>query len=337
LISLDGVKGDLVARARAVRARILNWTGIPCGIGIGPTKTLAKLANHIAKTAERKPGSYPARFAQVCDLTSATDLEHEALLQATDVGEVWGVGGRIGAQLRDLGVKTVWDLARMDPQVVRQRWSVVLERTVQELKGVSCIQLDDVPPPKQQIACTRSFGTAVRDLASLKEAVSEFAGRAAEKLRGQNSLAGEVLVFIRTSPFRKVPQYSRSHVQPLVRPSADTRQIVGAALEGLGKIFRPGFDYAKAGVMLMDISSASQVQAELGFDDPEQTLPSTPQRDPQRLMAALDAVNQRWGKHTMKLGSNRLNPQVPRGWVMKQERRTPRYTTLWEEMPLVRA
>jgi DNA polymerase V len=337
LISLDGVKGDLVARARAVRARILNWTGIPCGIGIGPTKTLAKLANHIAKTAERKPGSYPARFAQVCDLTSATDLEHEALLQATDVGEVWGVGGRIGAQLRDLGVKTVWDLARMDPQVVRQRWSVVLERTVQELKGVSCIQLDDVPPPKQQIACTRSFGTAVRDLASLKEAVSEFAGRAAEKLRSQNSLAGEVLVFIRTSPFRKVPQYSRSHVQPLVRPSADTRQIVGAALEGLGKIFRPGFDYAKAGVMLMDISSASQVQTELGFDDPEQTLPSTPQRDPQRLMAALDAVNQRWGKHTMKLGSNRLNPQVPRGWVMKQERRTPRYTTLWEEMPLVRA
>ena len=225
----------------------------------------------------------------------------------------------------------------MDPQVVRQRWSVVLERTVQELKGVSCIQLDDVPPPKQQIACTRSFGTAVRDLASLKEAVSEFAGRAAEKLRGQNSLAGEVLVFIRTSPFRKVPQYSRSHVQPLVRPSADTRQIVGAALEGLGKIFRPGFDYAKAGVMLMDISSASQVQAELGFDDPDQTLPPTPQRDPQRLMAALDAVNQRWGKHTMKLGSNRLNPQAPRGWVMKQERRTPRYTTLWEEMPLVRA
>jgi DNA polymerase V len=336
-IGLDGVKGDLVARARAVRARILNWTGIPCGIGIGPTKTLAKLANHIAKTAERKPGSYPARFAQVCDLTSATDLEREALLQATDVGEVWGVGGRIGAQLRELGVKTVWDLARMDPQVVRQRWSVVLERTVQELKGVSCIQLDDVPPPKQQIACTRSFGTAVRDLASLKEAVSEFAGRAAEKLRSQNSLAGEVLVFIRTSPFRKVPQYSRSHVQPLVRPSADTRQIVGAALEGLGKIFRPGFDYAKAGVMLMDISSASQVQTELGFDDPEQTLPSTPQRDPQRLMAALDAVNQRWGKHTMKLGSNRLNPQVPRGWVMKQERRTPRYTTLWEEMPLVRA
>jgi DNA polymerase V len=177
----------------------------------------------------------------------------------------------------------------------------------------------------------------VRDLASLKEAVSEFAGRAAEKLRSQNSLAGEVLVFIRTSPFRKAPQYSRSHVQPLVRPSADSREIVGAALEGLGKIFRPGFDYAKAGVMLMDISSASQVQAELGFDDPEQTLPSAPQRDPQRLMAALDAVNQRWGKHTMKLGSNRLSPQTPRGWVMKQERRTPRYTTLWEEMPLVRA
>jgi DNA polymerase V len=345
-IGLYGVKGDLVARARAVRSRILNWTGIPCGIGIGPTKTLAKLANHIAKTAERKTGSYAAKFAQVCDLSGATPDERQALLQATEVGEVWGVGGRIGAQLRELGIQTVWDLAQMDPHVVRQRWSVVLERTVQELKGVPCIQLDDVPPPKQQIACTRSFGSSVRDLPSLMEAVLEFASRAGEKLRAQDSLAGEVLVFIRTSPFRKVPQYSRSHVQPLGSPTADSRAIVRAAHEGLKKIFRQGFEYAKAGVMLMDISSASQVQTELAFDAPggEQADGSHrrgsrqhPQRDPQRLMAALDAVNQRWGKHTMKLGSNRLNVEAPSGWVMKQERRTPRYTTQWSDMPVVRA
>ena len=341
-IDLQGVKGDLVARARAVRARILAWTGIPCGIGIAPTKTLAKLANHIAKTAERKPGSYPDKFAQVCDLASTAPEELQALLEATDVGEVWGVGGRIGAQLRELGVKTAGDLARMEPQQVRQRWSVVLERTVQELRGVACMSLDDVPPPKQQIACTRSFGSAVRDHGQLAEAVSEFAVRASEKLRQQDSLASEVLVFIRTSPFRKLPQYSKSHVQPLVRPSADSREIVGAALDGLKRIYRPGFDYAKAGVMLMDLSSAHQVQAELCFDagpgiEPAPGAGQTAHRDPQRLMAALDAVNQRWGKHTMKLGSNRLNPQAPRGWVMKQERRTPRYTTLWEEMPFVRA
>jgi DNA polymerase V len=340
-IDLQGVKGDLVARARAVRARILAWTGIPCGIGIAPTKTLAKLANHIAKTAERKPGSYPDKFAQVCDLASTAPEELQALLEATDVGEVWGVGGRIGAQLRELGVKTVGDLARMEPQQVRQRWSVVLERTVQELRGVACMSLDDVPPPKQQIACTRSFGSAVRDHGQLAEAVSAFAVRASEKLRQQDSLASEVLVFIRTSPFRKLPQYSKSHVQPLVRPTADSREIVGAALDGLKRIYRPGFDYAKAGVMLMDLSSAHQVQAELCFDggpgiEPAPGAGQTAHRDPQRLMAALDAVNQRWGKHTMKLGSNRLT-QAPRGWVMKQERRTPRYTTQWEEMPLVRA
>ena len=348
-IGLHGVPGDLAARARAVRARILRWMGVPCGVGIAPTKTLAKLANHIAKTAERKPGSYPARYAQVCDLSAAVPQELRALLQATDVGEVWGVGGRIRAQLEALGIRTVWDLARMDPQVVRQRWSVVLERTVQELRGVPCLGLDDVPAPKQQIACTRSFGSAVRELAPLAEAVSEFATRAAEKLRQQGSLAGEVLVFIRTSPFRPVPQYSRSHVQPLGTPTADTRRIVGAALDGLKKIHRRGFDYAKAGVMLMDITSASQAQAELCFDKGEgqggaapggpgahRDLTPAPARDPQRLMAALDAVNQRWGRQTMKLATNRQG-QAPRGWTMKQERRTPRYTTQWDEMPVVRA
>jgi DNA polymerase V len=352
-IALQGVKGDLAARARAVRSRILRWTGIPCGIGIGPTKTLAKLANHIAKTAERKPGSYPERFAQVCDLSTASPQAVEALLRTTDVGEVWGVGGRIGAQLQALGVTTVWDLSRMDPQVVRKRWSVVLERTVLELRGTACLGLDDVPSAKQQIACTRSFGSAVRDLNALTEAVTAFATRAAEKLRGQDSLAGEVLVFIRTSPFRQVPQYSRSHVQPLVTPTADTRRITSAALEGLRRIFRPGFDYAKAGVILMDLSSATQVQGEMDFGTAAEEgsspptaaagamssttgIPASPRRDPQRLMAAMDAVNQRWGKQTMKLGTHRLD-QAPRAWVMKQERRTPRYTTQWEEMPLVRA
>ena len=222
-----------------------------------------------------------------------------------------------------------------------------------------------MPSAKQQIACTRSFGSAVRDLNALTEAVTAFATRAAEKLWGQGSLAGEVLVFIRTSPFRQVPQYSRSHVQPLVTPTADTRRITAAALEGLRSVFRPGFDYAKAGVMLMDLSSATQVQGEMDFGMAVEesgfmsdaltgatpgvatsvatgptagvsASPAPPRRDPQRLMAAMDAVNQRWGKHTMKLGTHRLD-QAPRAWQMKQERRTPRYTTQWEEMPLVRA
>ena len=165
----------------------MQWVGIPCGIGIGATKTLAKLANHIAKTAERKPGSYPEHLSQVCDLTALSKTEFESVLGATAVNEVWGVGPRITKQLVAGGINTVLDLVRLDPALVRGRWSVVLERTVRELQGVQCIDLDHSPAPKKEIACTRSFGHPVTELVQLNEAVSEFASRATEKLRKQSS------------------------------------------------------------------------------------------------------------------------------------------------------
>ena len=188
-ISLQGLRGDLITRSHAIRARIHQWVGIPCGIGIGHTKTLAKLANHIAKTAERKPGSYPAELAQVCNLTTLPAQDLDDVLASTLVEEVWGVGRKIGAQLHQCGVHTVLDLARLDPAMVRRRWSVVLERTVRELQGMQCIELDDAPEPKREIACTRSFGQAVTELPPLVEAVSEFASRAAEKLRKQGGVS----------------------------------------------------------------------------------------------------------------------------------------------------
>jgi len=151
--------------AHAIRARVLQWVGIPCGIGIAPTKTLAKLANHVTKTAERKPGSYPAELAQVCNLAQLPREELDLVLEATEVGEIWGVGRKITTQLNEPGIETVLDLARLDPATVRRRWSVVLERTVRELQGMPCIGLDDQPPPKKEIACTRSFGQPVSDLA----------------------------------------------------------------------------------------------------------------------------------------------------------------------------
>ena len=168
-IGLHGVRGDLVERAWKIRARINQWIGIPCGIGIAHTKTLAKLANHIAKTAERKPGRYPSHLAQVCHLGAMSEQERRALLQSTEVGEVWGVGRRIGAQLQDAGIRTVWDLAQMNPSLARQRWSVVLEKTIRELQGTPCFTFEDQPPPKQQIACTRSFGHPVTGLVELQE------------------------------------------------------------------------------------------------------------------------------------------------------------------------
>ena len=332
-IGLDGVRGDLVERSHKIRSRILQWVGIPCGIGIGSTKTLAKLANHIAKTAERKPGLYPAHLAQVCNLAAMSPEELAAVLEATEVGEVWGVGRRISKQLTDGGIKTVRDLVRMDPATIRRGWSVVLERTVRELQGMPCIGLDDSPEPKKEIACTRSFGHPVLDLCALTEAVTEFSSRAAEKVRKQQSLAGDVMVFIRTSPFRKDAQYSRSIVVPLLRPSADTSVIVQAAVTGLQAIYRPGYKYAKAGVMLLDLQPDSVVQAELDLGDGG-TMEELNEKA--RLMTALDTINKRFGKGTMKMASAGLAGDR-RVWSMKQERRTPAYTTKWADIPVAKA
>jgi DNA polymerase V len=330
-IDLTGITGDMTERSRKIRYRIHKWIGIACGIGIGPTKTLAKLANHIAKTAERKPGSYPDHHSQVCHLGNLESKELDALMLATEVGEVWGVGRRIGAQLKEAGIHTVLDLARLDPATVKRRWSVVLERTVRELQGTDCMGLEHEPPAKQEIACTRSFGHAVLDLSALQEAVTEFASRAAQKLRLQNGHAGQVLTFIRTSPFRTQDlQYSRSTVVPLRRASSDSRDITQAALLGLQAIYRPGYRYAKAGVMLLDLRPADLVQQELALDDDVADLGGS------RLMQALDTVNQRFGRGTLNLASAGLAGDR-RQWSMKQERRTPGYTTDWDGLALVRA
>jgi len=332
-IGLDGVRGDLVERSHKIRSRILQWVGIPCGIGIGSTKTLAKLANHIAKTAERKPGVYPDHLAQVCNLAALSTAELETVFEATEVGEVWGIGRRISKQLTEGGIKTVQDLVRMDPATVRRGWSVVLEKTVRELQGMQCIGLDDAPSPKKEIACTRSFGHPVIEVSGLTEAVTEFASRAAEKVRKQHSLAADVMVFIRTSPFRKDAQYSRSIVVPLRRPSADTGAIVQAAVLGLQAIYRPGYKYAKAGVMLLDLQPDSVVQGELDLGDSDC---ADELADKTRLMTALDTINQRFGKGTMKMASAGLDGDR-RVWSMKQERRTPGYTTNWDDIPVARA
>jgi DNA polymerase V len=328
-VGLHGVRGDVTERARTVRARILQWTGIPCGVGIGQTKTLAKLANHIAKTAERKPGSYPLELAQVCNLAAMPIPALEAVLQATDVRDVWGVGRRIGKQLQDEGIQTVLALRRMDPATARSRWGVVLERTVRELQGTPCIDLDDAPAPKKEIACTRSFGRPVTDLQPLVEAVSEFAGRAAEKLRHQGSLASQILVFAHTSPYRPGPRFHRSVIVPLRRPTADTAHLVQAASAGMRQIYESGYQLIKAGVMLLDLVPGSVHQAELDLE-PEVG------RDRTRLMTALDALNGRYGKGTLHVASTGL-PDHTRQWGMRQERRTPHYTTNLNDIPVARA
>ena len=328
-IGLQGVRGDLTKRAHAIRARINQWVGIPCGVGIGQTKTLAKLANHIAKTAERKPGSYPAELAQVCNLAALPPQDLDDVLATTLVEEVWGVGRRIAAQLHESGIHTVLDLARLDPATVRSRWNVVLERTVRELQGMQCIDLDDAPAPKKQIACTRSFGQAITELVPLVEAVSEFASRAAEKLRKHGGLASQLLVFCHTSPFRPGPRFNRSIVVPLRRPTADTGELVSAAAASMRRIYKPGYKMAKAGVMLLDLVPGGVLQGEVDLEEKDH-------RDRTRLMVALDALNQRYGKGTVH-SANTGGTNKRQAWVMKQERRTPQYTTRWEDVPVAKA
>jgi DNA polymerase V len=326
-LGMTGIR-DATDRAWAKYRQIRQWIDIPTCIGLGPTKTLAKLANHIAKSADRKPGSYPAQLGKVCNLVAMTDRQRDWLYRRTDVSEVWGVGRKIGEQLKAGGIHTVLDLKRLDPGTVKRAWSVVLERTVRELNGFACLDLEDQPEPKQEIACTRSFGEKVTELAELNEAVTTFASRAAQKLRGQGSLAGAMLVFIRTSPFRQQDrQYSRSVTVPLRLPSADTLRIVGAALRGLKHIYRPGFNYAKAGVMLLDLQSNAVEQQELDLGDGH----ARREQRNTRLMTALDAIQERFGKTAIRLGSGVAPPhrQGLIGWGMKQERRSPGYTTDW--------
>ena len=324
------VRGDLYERAVATRARILQWLGLPCCIGIAATRTLAKLANHTAKSAERKPGSYPARYAQVCDLSRCSQDELQAILQATEVTDVWGVGARIGAQLNAAGIATALDLAKMDPVLARRRWSITLERTVRELQGLPCIPQDDINATRQQIACTRSFGSPVSTLPQLEQAVSEFATRAAAKLRKQGSHAAKVIVFVRTSPFRDCPQFSRSICIPLPSPGSDTALIVGATLAALRQIFEPGYQISKAGVMLLDLSPEGRVQLNLGLDAPAAG------RDRARLMQAMDAINDRWGNGTLTVGS--VKPEKKRAvWAMRQAQLSPAYTTTWDGLPVALA
>ena len=344
-IDFSGIAGDLTATSRHLRATVLQELGLPTSVGIAPTKTLAKLANHIAKTCDRKPEHYPRelsrRLAQVCNTAELSAAELETLMAATEVGDVWGVGRKIAAQLNTAGVRTVLDLVRADIATLRRQFSVVFEKTVVELRGTPCMGVEEAPAAKQQILVSRSFGKAVTQIDGIVEAVSEFASRAAEKLRLQGSVAGAVQVFIRTSPFRENDrQHSPSLTVP-VRPTADSRKLVAAACEAARSMFRPGFNYAKAGVMLMDLQDAAAVgdQGELDLfsgQEPDATI----EPDRPALMQAMDTLNRRFGRGAVRIGSTTTMKASDTGaasWAVRQDRRTPRYTTRWDEMPAVRS
>ncbi len=313
-LDLSGLQTDLTAYAQTIRQRVRQWIGIPTCVGIGHSKTQAKLANHIAKKRPEWDG--------VCDLTALPESRIDALMASIEVGEVWGVGHKLTERLNRLGIRSVLDLKRADPKTLQRRFSVVLERTVWELRGLACLGLEDISPPKQQIISSRSFGIPVTALTDLREAVAAYTTRATEKLRRQASVAQAIHVHIRTSPFREDrPYYGPGLTLPLATPTDDTRKLVKKALEGLERIYRPGHDYQKAGVVLMDIRPR-----EIGrMDDLIEAI--APSKDEQ-VMRAMDAINARMGKTAIRLAAEGIG----KPWAMKRMRMSRAFTTNLHEL-----
>ena len=316
-LDMAGHSEDFTQYGRQIRQRIQQWLGLPVSVGFAPTKTLAKLANHIAKKR--------AEFGGVCDLSAMTVQQQDEIFSSIAVGEVWGVGRKLSEQLQQGGITTVKHLRDFDIHRIRNRFGVVMERTVRELRGVACLEMIDISPPRKQIISSRSFGQSVTTLSELQEAVSVYMSTAAAKLRGQGSVAATAYVYILTNEHKKEePQYSRGITIALAQPTDDTMQLVAAVKAGLRRIYRPGYCYKKAGVMLADITSAGVVQAQL-FED---TLGSEKSL---KLMAAMDGINLRMGKGAIHLASD----GVEQSWRMNRSSMTPAYTSSWEELAVV--
>ena len=313
---------SLVAYGVEIRQRVADWLGLAVCVGIAPTKTLAKLANHCAKKGL-------AGADGVCDFTTLNPGALTHLFARIDVGEVWGVGRQIKARLAAMGIQTVRQLRDANAETIRARFSVVLERTVCELRGESCLDLQEVVPDKQQIMSSRSFGTLVYERADLEEAVASYIAKAAEKLRAQDSLAGGVQVYIRTNVFKpEVPQYQKGVTVPLPEATADTRVLTQWAIRILRRIYRPGFGYHKAGVMLLDLVPAAKRQLAL-FDSQG----GAGDARSGKLMAVLDDINQRYGRQSLRLAAE----GVERSWQMRRGNLSPGYTTSWDGLPVARA
>jgi len=320
-LGFDGFPGEgLEDHCQAMRLQVRQETGIPISIGLSTSKTLAKIANHLAKKEAACEG--------VALLPPESDTTRR-VLERLPVTEVWGVARRTGLRLADMGIHTAWQLREADPRQLRRLFSVVMERTVWELRGRDCIELDDTSEPKKQIMTSRSFGRLTGDRQELHEAIRHHASRGAEKLRKQQSLACALVVFVKTNPFRpELPQHHESLLLALPRPTDDSRLIVQAASRGLDRIHRAGVAYQKCGVMLTDLVDRTHEQLDILADQQ-----SDAERErSERLMATLDKLNRELGAGTVKLGGGRENA----AWHLRCAYRSPRYTTRWEELPVVK-
>lgn len=315
---LTGVRHcrDLTEFGKEIRATLLQRTHLTVGVGIAPTKTLAKLANHAAKQWTQTGG--------VVDLSNVD--RQRKLMALMPVSEVWGIGRRIAKKLEAMGIENVLQLADADIRFIRKNFSVVLERTVRELRGEPCLALEEFSAAKQEIICSRSFGERVCDYEQMRQAICSYASRAAEKLRAEHQYCRHVSAFVKTSPFAIHEKYYGNYGSvKLLTPTQDSRDIINAAIRCLDAIWREGHRYQKAGVMLGDFFSQGVAQLNL-FDD------NAPRPGSENLMNVLDTLNAKKGKGTLYFAGQGMQQQ----WQMKREMLSPRYTTRISDLLVVR-
>lgn len=314
-LDFTGVTRNWIAQGQEIRATVLQWTKLPICVGFGTTKTLAKLANHCAKKIPSMHG--------VCDLVTMPPEELDELMLSLPVSKVWGVGGRLEKRLNALGVDNILRLKRADPKRVRDKFGVVLERTVRELNGESWLTLEEMLPVAKQVMSSRSFGHRLTHLSELTEAISFHAANATERMRKKGLYANAVYVFIQNSPHDQAEHYAPSSVIPLPAPTDNTMQITKAALWVLKRIYRRDIYYLKGGVMLMDLVPATSQQTDLfGYslqDDKSNSLMST-----------IDRINNKYSRGTIRLASEGVNTS----WAMRRELKSPNYTGAWPELPI---
>ncbi|MHB2243288.1 translesion error-prone DNA polymerase V subunit UmuC [Pseudomonas monsensis] len=310
-VDLTGIN-DLEGLGRKIRSQVLRCTGIPAGVGIAHTKTLAKLANHTAKRLQAQTGG----VVNICD-----PIKRDWVLRNTDVAEVWGVGRRMKVHLDGMGIKTAMDLAKADAWTLRKNFSVVIEKTARELAGTACLELDEPDPPKQEICCSRMFGKRLTELAPIKEAVATYVMRASEKLRAQNSLCKKIRVSIRTGMFNPdEAKYANSVLIEMPYPTDDVRLLTKTAVNAVERVFRPGFKYSKAEVMLVNLCQPGEFTEDL--------FATTQSAEATNLMTVLDRINERWGRGTLRSAGVPIKPD----WAMRREMMSQSYTTKLDQL-----
>ncbi|WIO73155.1 Y-family DNA polymerase [Porticoccaceae bacterium LTM1] len=304
---------ELMTYSHQIRQTVWQHVRVPVSVGIAPSKTLAKLANRAAKVLAKCNG--------VCVLDQPQKWEW--LLRRLPTTAVWGIAKRMARRLEEINIYSAWDLASSNPKWVRQRSSVCLERTIEELNGHPCLELEELPPAKKQIYCTRSFGKSATDLHTVQEAIALYATRAAEKLRSQRHLVQTMQVFIHTSP-HKPDFYSDSRIVQLPFPTDDTRLLVRHARQAVAQLFQPGHAFLKAGVGLLQLTDKRYHQFDM--------LTAGQSYRADRLMEVIDRINRTHGKGTAQLASQGTS----KPWYMRQQFTSPGYTTRWTEVPTIK-